>query len=164
MATVLSVIAVLSVASYCAGKQEGSRSEKLKANGVRIQTAEHAARAQRIAVMKALDSAAKAGQTHQTARARVVIINDTVIQVDTLPPMVVPAPVVDLERASDAKIRADSIAIVSLQAQVAAERARADAWQERAQLLKPPRCGIKCGIVIGGTTALALVVALASVF
>lgn len=164
--TVLTLAGVVAVGglSYCAGRQSGAQSVKLGTNKVRTSTAGQRRRAANQARVRAALAAATADTVRHRARARVVITSDTTVSIDSLPEIPVAPLVISVLRADDRKASADSLLIVSLEAENVALTEERDAWHERADLLKPPRCGMRCGIVIGAGAVLAAAFTVASLF
>lgn len=163
--TVLTLAGVVAVGglSYCAGRSEEAKSVTLRANGVRTHTAGQGRRAANQARVRAALAAQTADTVRRRARSRVVITSDTTVSIDSLPDIPVAPVIISVLRADDRKASADSLLIVSMGTEVAAITEEKDAWKERAELLKPPRCGVKCGVVLGATGALLLVKAIAAV-
>lgn len=170
---------------YCAGHTSGTRSAKLEANQVRIDTArirrearEEARKEAEAVSARAIERSLKAREERRELKRHVEIKNDSTVAVDGIIESI-PRPVVSLLRSSDKTARTDSLTIVSLQRENTtlkeenvALREERDAWAERAKLQKPPRIGWKTGLavglgagaIIGATVGGGLVAAIAAIF
>jgi hypothetical protein len=123
------------------------------------------ARYQAIAFAEKAQTAAAA--SHQTARAKIVLVSDTVVQVNRVTDTIavsVPREIVQEIAASDTLRRADSVAIALYRAQLLDVSKDRDVWQRRALLdedalkrMRPSRFGFKSGATVGAIAVVAVV-------
>jgi hypothetical protein len=168
------IVAAAGVFLWHSAKAEGERIGRgaaesvmraMLADSARVIESRVDARYQAIAFAEKAQAAAAA--SHQTARAKIVLVSDTIVQIarvtDTIA-VSVPREIVQEIAASDTLHRADSIAIALFRAQLVDVSKDRDVWQHRALLdeealkrVRPSRFGFKSGAIVGAVAVVSLV-------
>jgi hypothetical protein len=157
------VAALLLLAGYCAGGRHVKTNLAVAAIDARRDTLRDTIRVaeQRLVHDTVLARATKA--TADTARATFASAEATVDAAASRSDSVASSTVVPAMHLCDVALAKDSIAYVAVVATLAdmtidrnAQRDRADADEAELKILKPPRFGLKDGIVLGATAALAV--------
>ncbi len=167
----LGVVLVASLAlSYCQGKQAqraadvSERADSMRKVDAAISKGAELRIDQRAPLIAKADTVAKDDRVkYEKAKTHVVIVSDTVIQVDSVT-VDIPMPAVEVMRSAEETIRADSVLIAALHSQLADMEADRNAWYDRAHVdeqelkaLKPSRFGFKTGLALGATAVALLV-------
>lgn len=167
------VVVAMALFLWHSAKAEGERIGRgaaesvmraMLADSARVIESRVDARYQAIAFAEKAQTAA--ATTHQTARAKIVLVSDTVVRIarvtDTIA-VSVPREIVQEIAASDTLHRADSVAIALYRAQLVDVSKDRDVWQHRALLdedalkrARPSRIGFKTGAVLGAASIIAL--------
>jgi hypothetical protein len=169
----LLIVLSVGLVGFATGRKAGARSLELKqidvakkANAELIEVNKRARELSTREAAVALRESAIARQAYRTASSRVRVVTDSTVSIDNAPPVFVGVPVVSQLRSGSALAERDSVAMVKLQADVAACGKQNEAYLQRIQLLerqvqltKPGWCGFKCGVgsTLGVLGLLALI-------
>jgi hypothetical protein len=156
----LLLVLTVGLVGFGMGRKEGARTLRLeqlelakKKTADSIRVADKLRELTKREAELALREATLARATYRSARSRVKVVSDSSVSVDGAPPTFVGIPVVSTLRSGEALARRDSVAMEKLKADVAAcgqqnqlKDTRIKQLEEENSLIKPSRCGFKCGV------------------
>ena len=154
------LVLAVGLVGFGMGRKEGARKLRLeqielakKANADSIRVANKLRELTKREAAISLREAAAARATYAAAARRVQVVSDSTVSVDGAAPIFVGIPVVSTLRSGAELARRDSLATEKLKADVSAcgeqnrlKATRIQQLEEQVSLLKPSRCGFKCGV------------------